>query len=148
MGKLPPLHPPPPILRYERDYPGELLHIDIKKLGRFWRLGHRVTGNPHQNSDGAGWDFLHVCVDDASRLAYVEIHPMNGATPRRASCFMLCVGPRLVIFSDVGDDSRRMVDHLLPSVESAWRADVLEPVSLTANFGFFKPRTRTAEVHA
>lgn len=75
MGKLPPLHPPPPVVRYEREHPGELIHIDTKKLGRFQRLGHRVTGNRHQCSDGAGWDYLHVCVDDASRLAYVEIHP-------------------------------------------------------------------------
>jgi transposase InsO family protein len=75
MGKLPPLHPPPPVVRYERQRPGELIHIDTKKLGRFQRLGHRVTGNRHQSSDGAGWDYLHVCVDDASRLAYVEIHP-------------------------------------------------------------------------
>ena len=73
MGRLPPLHPPPPVIRYERDRPGELIHVDTKKLGRFQRLGHRVTGNRHQNSDGAGWDYLHVCVDDASRLAYVEI---------------------------------------------------------------------------
>lgn len=75
MGKLPPLHPPPPVVRYEREHPGELLHIDTKKLGRFRRSGHRLTGNRQQASDGAGWDFLHVCVDDSSRLAYVEIHP-------------------------------------------------------------------------
>jgi len=73
MGRLPPLHPPPPVVRYERDRPGELVHMDTKKLGRFRRLGHRVTGNRHQASEGAGWDYLHVCVDDASRLAYVEI---------------------------------------------------------------------------
>jgi len=75
MGKLPPLHPPAPVVRYERELPGELLHLDTKKLGRFRRLGHRVTGNRHQTSEGAGWDYLHVCVDDATRLAYVEIHP-------------------------------------------------------------------------
>jgi len=75
MGKLPPLHPPPPVVRYERDRPGELIHIDTKKLGRFQCLGHRVTGNRQQNSKGTGWDYLHVCIDDASRLAYVEIQP-------------------------------------------------------------------------
>ena len=75
MGKLPPTHPPPPIVRYERQRPGELIHIDTKKLGKFQRLGHRVTGNRGQSSRAAGWDYLHVCVDDASRLAYVEIHP-------------------------------------------------------------------------
>lgn len=74
MGKLPPLHPPPPVVRYERERPGDLIHIDTKKLGRFQRLGHRIRGDRHQ-SRGAGWDYLHVCVDDASRLAYVEIHP-------------------------------------------------------------------------
>lgn len=75
MGRLPPLHPPPPVIRYERDRPGELIHIDTKKLGRFQRLGHQATGNRHRRSEGAGWDYLHVCIDDASRLAYVEIHP-------------------------------------------------------------------------
>jgi transposase InsO family protein len=74
MGRLPPLHPPPPVLRYERQRPGELIHVDTKKLGRFQRLGHRVTGNRHQRCEGAGWDYVHVCVDDASRLAFVEIH--------------------------------------------------------------------------
>lgn len=74
MGKLPPLHPLPPVVRYEREQPGELVHIDTKKLGRFHRLGHRITGNRRQESAGAGWDYLHVCVDDATRLAYVEIH--------------------------------------------------------------------------
>ena len=69
MGKLPPLHPPPPVVRYERQRPGELIHIDTKKLGRFQRLGHRVTGNHQRSSNGAGRDYLHVCVDDASRLA-------------------------------------------------------------------------------
>jgi hypothetical protein len=48
MGRLPPLHPPPPVIRYERERPGELIHIDSKKLGRFQRLGHRITGNRHQ----------------------------------------------------------------------------------------------------
>lgn len=75
MGRLPPLHPPPPVVRYERDRPGELIHIDTKKLGRFSRLGHRVIPHGQGRSYGAGWDYLHVCIDDASRLAYVEIQP-------------------------------------------------------------------------
>ncbi len=74
MGRLPPLHPPPPVIRYERQRPGELIHVDTKKLGRFQRSGHRVTGNRHHRCEGAGWDYVHVCVDDASRLAFVEIH--------------------------------------------------------------------------
>lgn len=78
MGKLPPLHPPPPAVRYERDKPGELIHVDTKKLGRFQRSGHRVTGKRPSTNSRVGWDYLHVCVDDASRMAYVEIRPDEG----------------------------------------------------------------------
>ena len=74
LGRLKSLEPPAPILRYERALPGEMIHLDIKKLGRFDIEGHRVTGDPRKGrSRKAGWDFLHVCVDDASRLAYTEI---------------------------------------------------------------------------
>jgi transposase InsO family protein len=76
LGKLAHLDPKPPVVRYERAAPGELIHLDIKKLGRFEVEGHRVTGDPRKGrSRHAGWDFLHVCVDDASRLAYTEILP-------------------------------------------------------------------------
>ena len=76
LGKLRTLDPKPPIVRYERSQPGEMIHLDIKKLGRFDVEGHRVTGDRRKGcSRHAGWDFLHVCVDDASRLAYTEILP-------------------------------------------------------------------------
>jgi transposase InsO family protein len=67
------LEPPRPPCRYERRRPGDLLHLDIKKLGRFWKPGHRVVNDRHTRSRGAGWDFVHVAVDDHSRLAYAEI---------------------------------------------------------------------------
>jgi len=72
LERLSRLAPKPAVVRYERQRPGELLHLDVKKLGRFRRLGHRHTGNRTQRSYGAGWEFLHVCIDDHSRLAYVE----------------------------------------------------------------------------
>jgi transposase InsO family protein len=76
LGKLANLDPKPPVIRYERSAPGEMIHLDIKKLGRFDIEGHRVTGDRRKGSSrGAGWDFLHVCIDDASRLAYTEILP-------------------------------------------------------------------------
>jgi transposase InsO family protein len=76
LGRLSALEPKPPIVRYERKRPGELIHLDIKKLGRFDVAGHRVTGDRQAGrSRRAGWDFLHVCVDDATRLAYTEILP-------------------------------------------------------------------------
>lgn len=76
MGRLKLIEPKPPIQRYERNKAGELLHLDIKKLGRFQRPGHRATGSRLGNrNDGAGWDFVHVAIDDATRLAYAEILP-------------------------------------------------------------------------
>jgi transposase InsO family protein len=76
LGKLKHLEPKPPVVRYEHSRPGEMIHLDIKKLGRFDAPGHRATGDRQlHRSYRAGWDFLHVCVDDASRLAYTEILP-------------------------------------------------------------------------
>ncbi len=53
--------------------PGELIHIDVKKLGRIGRPGHRVNGDRTTRSRGIGWEFVHVCIDDCTRLAYVEV---------------------------------------------------------------------------
>ena len=75
LAKLSDLDPPPPAIRYQREHPGDLLHIDIKKLGRIVRPGHRVTGNKRDHFPGAGWEFVHVAIDDASRMAYAKIMP-------------------------------------------------------------------------
>jgi transposase InsO family protein len=75
LNRLSRLEPPEPPNRYCRRHPGELIHIDVKKLGRFRRAGlpaHRRQAG-YQGSGGAGWEFVHVAVDDTSRLAYVEI---------------------------------------------------------------------------
>ena len=83
LGKLSRLEPPEPPNRYERRHAGELIHIDVKKLGRILGgAGHRVTGDrgPGQRARGAGWEFVHVCVDDATRLAYVEVLSDEKAT--------------------------------------------------------------------
>ena len=77
LNRLSALEPAEPVRRYERKHPGELIHIDIKKLGRFDRPGHRVTGDRtgQSNSRGIGWEFLHVCIDDHSRVAFSQIMP-------------------------------------------------------------------------
>ena len=67
------LEPPRPLCRYERRRPGELLHLDIKKLGRFTRPGHRVHGDRAIRNRHVGWEYVHVAIDDHSRLAYAEI---------------------------------------------------------------------------
>ena len=76
LSRLRDIEPAEPIRRYEREHPGEMIHIDIKKLGRFSQVGHRITGDPQKGkSRGAGWEFVHVCVDDASRIAFSQILP-------------------------------------------------------------------------
>ena len=77
LGKRSRLAPVEPPNRYERSKPGELVHVDVKKLGRFARAGKRVTGRRTgtTNPSGMGWEAVHVCVDDYSRLAYVEVLP-------------------------------------------------------------------------
>jgi transposase InsO family protein len=77
LSRIKDLEPAAPIIRYERKAPGEMIHIDIKKLGRFDRIGHRITGDRtgQSNSRGIGWEFVHVCIDDASRIAFSQIMP-------------------------------------------------------------------------
>lgn len=73
LGRLSKLEPAEPPNRYQRERAGELVHIDVKKLGRIGRPGHRVNGDRRTRSRGIGWEYVHVAVDDATRLAYVEV---------------------------------------------------------------------------
>jgi len=85
LSRLRDLEPAPPICRYERDAPGDMIHIDIKKLGRFTRVGHRITGDRTGQSRnrgkrggktfGVGWEYVHVAIDDHSRVAFAQIMP-------------------------------------------------------------------------
>lgn len=110
LGNLRRLEPEEPPNRYERRHPGELLHIDVKKLGRFKHPGHRVHGRGHGRTHKAGWEYLHVCVDDATRVAYVEVlEDETGATAvgflRRAVTFYRSLGV---------DVERVMTDNGIP----------------------------------
>ena len=84
LNRLSALEPAEPVRRYERATPGEIIHIDIKKLGKFSRIGHRVTGDRtgQSNTRGVGWEYVHLAIDDHSRLAYSEILPNE----KRSSC--------------------------------------------------------------
>jgi transposase InsO family protein len=111
LGKLSALEPPVPDNRYERSQPGELVHVDTKKLGRFYQPGHRVTGD---RSDSRlrgvkGWEFLHVAIDDRTRLAYAELLVDEKGTTcagflQRAAAFFSRHGIRRVerVMSDNG----------------------------------------------
>ena len=75
LSRLSDLRPDEPVQRYEREHPGELVHIDIKKLGRFDKVGHRITGDRRQRARRIGWDYVFVAVDDHSRVAFTQIYP-------------------------------------------------------------------------
>jgi transposase InsO family protein len=73
LARLRSLERPVRVRRYEWPHPGDLLHVDVKKLGRIARVGHRITGDRRGQVKGAGWEYVHVAIDDASRLVYVEV---------------------------------------------------------------------------
>jgi transposase InsO family protein len=117
LGKRSRLEPPEPPNRYERARPGELLHVDVKKLGRIAQVGHRITASRglqtknrrrNRRSGALGWEFVHVCVDDATRLAYAEVLPdEKGQTAagflRRAAAWFASMGVAVeAVLSDNG----------------------------------------------
>jgi transposase InsO family protein len=117
-GRLPRPQPDEPANSYERPRPGELVHIDVKKLGRIGRPGHRVNDDRRTRSRGIGWEFVHVAVDDATRLAYVEVlDDERGTTAaaflRRAIGFFRRYGIRVErILTDNGSCYRAVVHAL------------------------------------
>ena len=88
LNTLAALEPAEPVRRYERDRPGEMIHIDIKKLGRFNAVGHRITGDRagQSNSRGVGWEYVHVAIDDNSRVAFAKV--MSSERKRSAIAFL------------------------------------------------------------
>jgi transposase InsO family protein len=124
LGRLSRLEPLEPPNRYQRQRPGELVHIDVKKLGRINGAGHRVTGDRrHQGSSShgarsTGWEYVHVCVDDATRLAYVEVLADEKATTaiaflRRAVAHFAAWGVRVEsVLTDNGSAYRATIHAL------------------------------------
>lgn len=108
--------------RYERSRPGELIHIDVKKLGRIGQVGHRVHGDRRMRSRGIGWEFLHVCIDDATRLAYAEVladeHPATCISfLRRAIDWLATHGVQVERLMTDNGNPYRSRDHALACSE-------------------------------
>ena len=99
LSKLSALEPAEPPRRYEREKPGEMIHLDIKKLGKFNQIGHRITGDRtgQSNSRGVGWEFLHVCIDDHSRLAFSKI-----MTSERGACAVAFLKAAVAYYKSLG----------------------------------------------
>ena len=118
LGRRSRLEPPEPPNRYERRRAGELVHIDVKPLARIAAAGHRVTGDRRRPARGVGFEYVHVCVDDASRLAYVEVLPDEKATSaiaflRRALAHFAAYGVRVEqVLTDNGSAYRSVIHAL------------------------------------
>jgi transposase InsO family protein len=118
LGKRSRLEPLEPCNRYERRHPGELVHIDVKKLAKIGRPGHRVHDDRRTRVRGIGWEFVHVCVDDATRLAYVEVLPDERASTcvaflRRSVAHFAALGVRVErVMTDNGSGYRSLVHAL------------------------------------
>ena len=112
LGRLRQLASPEPARRFQKETAGELLHLDVKKLGRIGRVGHRITGNRRTRVRGIGWEFVHVAIDDASRLAYVEVlederAPTTASFLQRALGFFASSGVRVqALLTDNGSAYR------------------------------------------
>ena len=120
MGRLRDLEAKEKPVRYERSRPGELVHLDTKKLGRIGRVGHRIHGDYRRRARGVGWEFLHVCVDDATRVSYNEVLSDEKAVTitgflERAVAFFAALGVTVeCVMTDNGSGyvSHRFADSL------------------------------------
>ena len=118
LGRLSALEPREPANRYEMSRPGELVHVDVKKLGKIGQPGHRVSGDRRTRSRGVGWEYVHVCVDDATRLAYAEVLADEKAQTavaflRRALAFFRAYGVRVErVLTDNGPAYRSVLHAL------------------------------------
>lgn len=106
LSRMRDLEPPRPVVRYERDHPGELIHIDIKKLARFEKVGPRITGQrtADSKSRGAGWEYVHVCVDDNSRTSFSQV--LEDQTARSAVAFLQAA---IVYYASLGIQVRAVM---------------------------------------
>jgi transposase InsO family protein len=106
LNRLSALEPAAPPRRYQRERPGELIHIDIKKLGKFNRVGHRITGDRtgQSNTRGVGWEFVHVAVDDASRIAFSRIMKTE-----RQACAVAFLKAAIAYYTSLGITVERIM---------------------------------------
>jgi transposase InsO family protein len=119
LNKLKALEPAAPVRRYERETPGEIIHIDIKKLGKFNKIGHRITGDRtgQSNGRGVGWEFVHVCIDDNSRVAFAQIMPTE-----RKECAIAFLKAAIAYYQRLGVTVQRvMTDNGSCYISKAFR---------------------------
>jgi transposase InsO family protein len=137
LSRLSDLQPNEPVQRYEREVPGELLHIDTKKLGRFDKVGHRITGDRTQRARDVGWDFVFVAVDDHSRIAFTQVYPDE--TGRSAGAFLRAA---TAYFNRLGVPIQRVITDNGKAFYSASFAEACLAQGITQKFTrAYRPQT-------
>jgi transposase InsO family protein len=137
VSRLRDLEPTEPVLRYEHAHPGDLVHIDTKKLGRIERMGHRITGNPRDNTDGAGWEFLFVAIDDHARIGFTDMYPNEGKDS--AAQFL---DNTVAYFQSLGVRVRRIITDNGPAFRSKVFAKACRRLGLKQRFTrAYRPQT-------
>ena len=104
LSRIKDLEPEEPARRYEHDNPGDMIHLDIKKRGRFARPGHRATGTRAGRRQGSGWECAHICVDDASRVACGGLFP-----DEKCQSAVECLGASVAHYKRIGVTVRRVM---------------------------------------
>jgi len=137
LNRLRALEPREPVIRYEKGRPGELVHVDAKKLGRIRRISHRIHGDYRRRGRGGGWEHVHVLVDDATRLAYTELLPAEDAVSaagflRRAAAWLAQLGVRI---------ERVMTDNAFAYRSHAYQAAVTSVGARHLRTRPYTPRT-------
>ena len=137
LSRLSDLRPAEPVQRYEREQPGELLHIDIKKLGRFDRVGHRITGDRAQRGRNIGWEHVFVAVDDHSRMACTQVYP--DASKHSAEAFLRSA---VAYFERLGVPIQRVLTDNGKSFHSALFAATCLELGISQKFTrAYRPQT-------
>lgn len=137
LSRLPRLDADEPANRYERPAPGELIHIDVKKLGRIGREGHRVHGDRRTRSRGIGWEFVHVAIDDCTRLAYVEV-----LDDERTDSVVGFFGRAVAFFNEHGITVQRLMTDNGPAYRSHAHAAVCRQLAIRHLFTQpYRPKT-------
>jgi len=137
LSRLPRLDADEPANRYERPSPGELIHIDVKKLGRIGREGHRINGNRTTRTRGIGWEFVHVAIDDCTRLAFVEV-----LDDERTDSVVGFLRRAVAFFAAYGIEIERLMTDNGPAYRSIAHAAVCRELGIRHLFTQpYRPRT-------
>jgi len=137
LNKISMLMPTVPIVRYEHPACGDLLHIDIKKLARIHKPGHRMTGNPQDETRRAGWEFLYIAIDDHSRIAFTALLPDEKAVSATRFLYQA-----IAYFSQLGITVRRLMTDNGPCFCSRLFVQLCHQFSIKPiRTRFYTPRT-------